>query len=206
MNTDLSNRALHMPPEMVAELALGLDTPLTIANRHGFTGHELIELEKQPWFIEAINRKREEFSDQGVAARWKFKLMAEALAEKVFKLASTNQDPQFTLDSMKHFAKLGDLEPKNNTPTGPVGPGFSINIDLSGASVATSIKPTHHLARDVPPDVPEISVNFTGGPTLQKTPEHVMVLGEATDDVGDLSGLEDLIAGVGALDNDVLTT
>lgn len=125
----LANVVLSLPPELVADLALGLESPTDIAQRHGISSSDFMALQTQPWFQDAIIRKRQQLADAGQVFREKARLMHEDLARDVYMAAKANiLKPSETLDLLKHLAEIGDLKPKQQQIA--AGPGFKINIVL----------------------------------------------------------------------------
>lgn len=124
--------ALYLSPEMVAELALGIDPPLDIAAKYNVSAAELQELQALPWFQEAIYRKRDEFSASGMTFAAKAGMMAEELWQKLYVEAMTTAArTEHKIDIATKLTDIAGLKPKIAAANaGPAGPQFQITINL----------------------------------------------------------------------------
>ena len=130
---DLTNpdRFRDIPPGLVASIAAGLEDPKEIASRHGIYGDAWDKLSAWKPFLDAIAAQRAEFEQSGYTFRVKAAMKADVLADQLFVQALSNEASLGQkLETMKTFAKLGDLEPKTNVQA-QAGPGFSISINFS---------------------------------------------------------------------------
>lgn len=124
------NPALYLSPEMVAELALGQDAPLDIAQKYGFTAAEFGQLQAQSWFAEAVFRKREELQANGITFIAKAGMMAEEMWSDIYQLSkSTDMRVEHRIEAAKQLADLAGMKPKAAAAQ-PHGPAFTINIQL----------------------------------------------------------------------------
>lgn len=115
---------------MIAELALGMDAPITIAQKYGFSDKQFIQLQALPWFTEAVYKERERQTSEGVTFQSKSRLMAEELWQDIFKDAKAgNLKPELRIDAAKQLTEIAGLKPKDNRPIG-VGGGFVVNITI----------------------------------------------------------------------------
>jgi hypothetical protein len=141
--TDVS--ILHVPSEMIMELALGVDPPATVANKYGYAGlKDLVRLQNTPGFNDAVLRERQRLTDEGYTWAVKSRMMLESLIEKQFKdaLASGVWRPE---DQLKLSALLMDMtgtrKPPQALTPGAGGPAFTINITIpEGARGPTNVK------------------------------------------------------------------
>jgi hypothetical protein len=125
------NPALYLSPEMVAELALGQDDPLTIAQKYGMTVAEFEALNAQPWFGETIYRKREQLQAEGVTFAAKAGMIAEEVMQDIYTLskASDGMRMEHRLDFLKQMVDVSGLKPKAAAVSAG-GPSFTINISI----------------------------------------------------------------------------
>jgi len=141
---------LMFDPMMVAELAMGADSPQDIAFRYGLDEEELAHLMRQEWFERLVATKRVEFHDQGVLFTAKAGMMAEALLTRLFQqsMAGTIAAP-LTVEVAKQLTDIGRLKPQPlNTTPGAAGGAFQINIQVNGSDVVHSgptLLPTPHF-------------------------------------------------------------
>lgn len=172
MNAWSTNPALYLSPEMVAELALGVDPPLQVAQKYGLSPAEFMALQAQDWFGKEIYRKREELHADGMTFQVKARMIAEEVMQDFFRKSKT-QDlrPEHLLEFLKQTAGYGGLTPKVGAVTGPAGPAFQINITLpdnpqgpSLAKIETADAPPEPLIiemtaqESIPPPPPQIAV------------------------------------------------
>lgn len=120
-----------IPPEMVAEIALGMEEPVDIAYRYGFVASEYKALEQHKPFVADVAAKRAEYERGGTTAKIKAAWMAENLMDDLFLRAKS---PEASIaqvqETVKIFAKLGDLEPKQRMDVSQQGAGFSVVINI----------------------------------------------------------------------------
>ena len=130
---DLTNpdRFRDIPPGLVASIAAGLEDPKEVASRHGIYGEAWDKLSTWKPFLDAIAAQRAEFEQSGYTFRVKAAMKADVLADQLFVQALSNETTLGQkLETMKTFAKLGDLEPKTSIQA-QTGPAFSISINFS---------------------------------------------------------------------------
>lgn len=127
---------VDVPPEMVISIAMGLEDPDEIASRYGFTGAKWEKLQAWKPFLDTVANQKAEFEKSGLTFRLKAAMKADLLADKVFVDAMSNDVTLMQrLEAMKLFAKLGNLEPKEEKAQGPQTT-FAISIDLGERSVS----------------------------------------------------------------------
>lgn len=135
MSSLTSKKAYLVPPDMVACIALGMETGDVIASRHGYTLQDWEALQAQDWFQRMVEVKRDDLRVNGHTFKAKAQMMAEDLLADVYLDAKKSDGAVFKLDTLKYFAKLADLEPKASTQV-QSGGGFQINITFPGGSEA----------------------------------------------------------------------
>jgi hypothetical protein len=122
------------PPQMVADIAHGMEEPVDVAWRYGYAASEYRALEQNPAFVAAVASARSELEKGGHTARVKARWMTEQLMDEVYIRAKNAASPlPQLLDAVKTLAKIGDLEPKQEKVQQATGPGTSVQIIFSGA-------------------------------------------------------------------------
>lgn len=125
-----STAALKVPPEMMTELALGMEDGVLIAQRHGFSAADFAALMGQPWFMKALKAKQDDLEANGLTFRAKMGMLAEDLLIDLWMAAKQSDSASLKLDASKLFAKLADLEPKNNQQVFAGNSGYQIVINV----------------------------------------------------------------------------
>lgn len=144
MNEPQSIRPLYAPPglppppaQMIADIAFGVEEPADIAFRYGYTASQYEVLEQHQPFVNAVLAVRAELEKGGHSVKVKSRAFAEHLAEQLFLRASqSTASSDLILNSLKVFAKLGDLEPRGNLPLAGGAPTTSVQIIFSGGEQA----------------------------------------------------------------------
>jgi hypothetical protein len=167
---------LDVRPELVAELAMGVDDPQAVAARYGVEGEAWDQLKDWKPFTDAVAAQRGEFEKSGYTFRVKSAMKADVLADRVFVQALTNEATFLQkVEALKLFTKLGDLEP-NPKASAPAGPAFSITIDLGGGQkTQLEIKPA------TPAQVEDAT--YVDEPVVVDEPVGRPVLGDAATNV-----------------------
>jgi hypothetical protein len=125
------NPVLHLPSEMMLELAMGLEPPITVLQKYGFQLKDLVALENQAWFNDALMRERERLRDEGYVWQAKARLMNESLIEELFKQSRAGAlRPEVTMDLIKTLGDMTGQRKPPQTAAGANGPMFQINITL----------------------------------------------------------------------------
>lgn len=160
------NPALYLSPEMVAELALGLEPPITVVEKYGFTLRQFVQLQNMPWFTEAVYRERERQRNEGVTFQSKSRLMAEELWTDIYKEAKANSyKSELKVDVAKQLTEIAGLKPKNVVTPGQTGPSFTVNISIpesmQGPRSAQTILDVTPPAIDVQFDAVETPITGT---------------------------------------------
>lgn len=139
--------ALDVPAQMVMEIACGMEDPLVIARRYGFTDVEFDSLCQWPVFNQQVESKRAELKASGHTFRLMTGWMAEDLAKDLYRQAKgTDATLPQKHEVFKTMAKLADYEPKQSAQVA-AGPGFSIQIVFADKDKA---KPIDVQAKELP--------------------------------------------------------
>lgn len=121
---------LSIDPEMVREVATGLEDGKDIAKRYGITAAQWGVLEKMPSFVNEVSRIRSEMDRSGQTFRLKAAVMAEKLLGDMYIHAMNSDTPvKDKASALQLLTRVADLEPKTNAQVKP-GAGFSITINL----------------------------------------------------------------------------
>lgn len=159
---ELSNFAIDVPAELIAQIAVGLEEPKDLALRAGITEAQWAVLEQWQPFLDEVAKRRAELEASGVSFRTKSKLKAEILSDKIFVRAMADNAPFGTsLSALEHFVKVADLNPNPNpkvAATAGSGTGFSITINLPGEKKAPGITFDHMPKETLPIYMREQSV------------------------------------------------
>lgn len=139
--TSLSTkRILDVPPQLVLEVAYGVEDPEQIALRHGFSDSEWLLLKDHAPFIKQVEDKKAELKAGGYSFRLKSSFIAEDLLDDLYKKAK-EQDASFSvlLETIKFTSKAAGLDAPVKSDQAP-GAKFSITIDLGqGQSVSVAV-------------------------------------------------------------------
>ena len=159
------NPALYTSPEMIAELALGMDKPYDIAARYGLSKTEFDKLSAQTWFGEVVVRKRMELQSEGTVFEYQSKMMLQELTIQAFKTAITGGMPMnLVLDLMKQLGDFSGVKAKQ-VQAGERAQGFQINIQVNGDGKS------HTRRLDVEEKREPVVVSIPMGEQLPKQPE-----------------------------------
>lgn len=181
------NPALYLSPEMVNELALGMDDMYAIAARHGLSRYEFDQLSDQQWFGQLLVTRRMLLADQGVTFPLKAAMMAEELWQDIFaKHKGGDLQVALALDMAKQLTEIAGMKPKDRMPGAAVGgPAFQININIGEAAPPEPRKAKAPDPKQVIEAKPVVSVAF-GDPLPPKPAGFVMPDFKMTPDlVGD---------------------
>jgi hypothetical protein len=130
-DSDITISMTHpVPPQMIADIAYGLEEPVDIAFRYGYKASEYYALEKQQQFLTAVQTARSELERTGHGVKVKAQWMTENLMDDMYMRAKApTASIQQVQESIKILSKLADLEPRGVTPQNS-GPGFSVVINI----------------------------------------------------------------------------
>ena len=152
--TEVFSPVLYYSPEMVADLAYGMEDPYEIAARYNLDSLALDQLMEQTWFSSLVAQKRQEIHEEGFLFPAKAAMMAETLWVKLFQMGLNGQLQQpLLVDTAKQLSDIGRLKPDRNATAGAGGPAFQINIQVNGEQKVATVQGG---MVEVPRDVLEI--------------------------------------------------
>ena len=123
---------IEVPPMLVLEAAVGVDTLDSICERFGYDQTQTAQLRNDPGFKRAVQEQEVQLRKEGVTFKMRVQKAADDLMGVVWRESKDERVPvSVKLDVLKVFAKLADYEPKTNAPV-QTGSGFSITINLGG--------------------------------------------------------------------------
>ena len=129
---NLAEKALRVPPEMVLQIASGLDDPLAIALRYGYTEEEFASLQNWQPFAQEVAKCRAELEKSGFDFVLDSRVKAKELSNVIFLRAMCTEATFGQVhDAFRTFTEFADLKPKTlaNPAQNPGNaPAFSINI------------------------------------------------------------------------------
>ena len=136
------SKALDVPPLLISEIALGMENPVFIAARHGFSEAEYNELAAYPVFKLAVEHQKALYEREGVTYQNKAAVQAQYLADKVFTDAMRPDTPiPQALAAAEFFRKAGALEAKAKASETAAGPGFSVVINIGEVTKQVTVRP-----------------------------------------------------------------
>lgn len=128
--SSLTQRARSIPPEMLLDIAAGMEDPVDIAFRYGFSVSEFRKLEQNQQFLAEVAALRSKREASGEAAIAKAGMMYDVLAEKYFlRLLDNDTSTSQLAAGVEAFATLGNRKPKAKD-TGPTAAQFSITFNI----------------------------------------------------------------------------
>lgn len=127
-----TKQALEVPPQLVLEVAYGIEDPKILAEKFGFSETEWDLLRVHDPFIKQVEAKKTELRASGYTFRMKAQMAAEDILDDVYRDAK-KPDASFhtRLESLKFFAKAAGVEAPAKVEQS-TGPAFSITINLGG--------------------------------------------------------------------------
>jgi hypothetical protein len=164
----MAEKALRVPPEMVLQIASGLDDPAEIAQRYGYDEQQFTALQAWQPFVQEVAKCRAELEKSGFDFVLDSRLKAKELSNAIFVRAMAS-DATFgqVHDAFRTFTEFADLKPKpaSATPTQGSAPAFSINIVLNPNTTPSSPHP-HVIDLNVEP--PPVEIMGTRNPFTTK--------------------------------------
>lgn len=122
-------------PNAIVELAMGMEAPLPVLARYGYTPEQAGTLLSNEFIQRQIEAKRAELKSQGIVFKTKALMAAEDILEDVYVEAKAQDTPlPQKLDALKFFAKAAGVDQVAQT-SGGAGGGFNITINLGDKSV-----------------------------------------------------------------------
>lgn len=140
---------LYVSPEMVTELAMGLDPELAIAAKYGLDAVAYQALSGLEWFQAAVYRRRQELADEGVTFAIKAAMVSEELMMEGYKLAKAgSMKPNEITDLLKVTSSLAGMQPKH-TQAQAGGAAFQIVINVPDQVSAPGARPPPEMAGSI---------------------------------------------------------
>lgn len=122
-------------PNVIVELAMGMEAPLSVLARYGYNAEQAGTLLGNELIQRQIEAKRAELKSQGIVFKTKALMAAEDILEDVYVEAKAQDTPlPQKLDALKFFAKAAGVDQVAQT-SGAAGGGFNITINLGDKSV-----------------------------------------------------------------------
>ena len=119
-------------PRIAYEIALGIDTPASVFEKHGYSNEQAAALVAVPSFVATIKKYQEEILAGGISFKLKAKMQAEDLLSHSYIIATDPEAPMAVrADLIKWTAKMAGLEPVADKGSGQTG-GFVLNISFAG--------------------------------------------------------------------------
>jgi len=143
--------AIHTSPQLIFELASGVDSLDAIAERYELDAPFLRELMANPRVKKVISEKRKELDETGYTLAQKAKLCFEDLLQEVYKKARLPTAPlSATLAAAEFFRKVAGMDKQDASVAQDK---FSITINLGGAQtspVTIDVTPTKDTSFKMP--------------------------------------------------------
>lgn len=149
---------IEVPPMLVLEAAVGVDTLDSICERFGYDQTQTAQLRNDPGFKRAVQEQEVQLRKEGVTFKMRVQKAADDLMGVVWRESKDERVPvSVKLDVLKVFAKLADYEPKTNAPV-QTGSTFGIRIIIDGKNVLGAgtktepidVTPTHDPLGETP--------------------------------------------------------
>lgn len=126
---ELAEKVRSLPPELVLEVALGVEDEYDVAERFGYSKEQYDVLATLKPFQIAVKKTRSDLDKNGDMFRAKARIMAEKVMDSGFARAIDDSTPlKEVTEFLKTLSSLADLAPK--TAVTAQGSAFSINIVL----------------------------------------------------------------------------
>ena len=123
-----ARKYLTIKPDMIREVATGLEDGKDIAKRYGFDEAEWDEVKDREDFQAAVAKVRGEMERSGQTFRLKAAVMADSLMDNMYKHAMDADTPvKDKAAALQLLTRVGELEPKASAQVS-AGPGITINI------------------------------------------------------------------------------
>jgi hypothetical protein len=154
-----------VPPQVLMEIASGIEEPTEIAKRWGLKPDQLDAVLKTPAIKHQIEAKRSELKATGATFRMKAEVLAEELMVDIYHEAMHPDAPRgFKLEVVKWLTKIADREPKQSANIIGGGlSGFSLQINIPSIPGVTPAS-----AMDITPTL-VLEDDDTGKPIKQTT-------------------------------------
>lgn len=176
---------LDVPPQLIAEAAVGIDTLEEICERYHYTPAQTEQLRNDPGFKVRVSRMEADLRKEGVTFRMRAAHAAEDLMADVWRRAKDQSTGlALKLDALKTLAKLGDLEPKQSlTPQQAGGYSITINIPQVGDQPGRTIEMNKSESEPVDAeDVPILGMSVPNVSTMNRNVNSSLELPEDWQD------------------------
>lgn len=147
------NKRLMPSPQMMLEIASGLEEGWEIADRYGYTTREWEEMSAQEGFQKQIAALTAEMKLSGVTFQRKAAMIAEELLTDILIMAKQSRSLGELLEVARFAAKMGKLEPVTGEKGGAGGGNiFSVQFNFSSAA-PQEVKVTPEMIRQINSDL-----------------------------------------------------
>lgn len=129
---------------LACEIAIGLEEPVEVFARHGYTPEQAVALLEQKDFSGLLERVTKEVRESGLSFRTKARAMAEDLLPHAYTIATDElASSAVRADIIQWLTRVADLEPpKKDGKDAGSGGGLVMNITFAGQEKPTVIS-TH---------------------------------------------------------------
>lgn len=147
------HKTLMPNPQMMLEIASGLEEGWEIADRYGYTTREWEQMSAQEGFQKQIAALTAEMKLSGVTFQRKAAMIAEELLTDILIMAKNSKSLSELLDVARFAARMGKLEPQTGDK-GSAGGGttFAVQFNFSGAP-PQQMTVTPEMIRQINPEV-----------------------------------------------------
>ncbi len=125
----LATKYRQIDPQMIYDLATGLEEPDEVAKRYGFEGDEWEQIAQRPEVVRAVKQQMAELEKNGTTFKNKARLLTNSMLKNLYVAAMRDDVPvKDKAQALLAVTKLAGLDaPAQATAQGA---GFSITINL----------------------------------------------------------------------------
>lgn len=118
--------------DIAMDVALKVD-PDDIMAAHDLQYHEYAAILKDPQFVHLVDALKAEMNESGVTFKFKAQMMADALVDDAFKLATdATVDPRVRTRNIENMVRWAGYDAK--AATVEAGSGFTFEFNFSGST------------------------------------------------------------------------
>ncbi len=129
MASTLTEKYRGMDPRMIYDLASGIDDPLAIAKRYGFSESEWAIVSQRKELNRAVEKQRAEMARNGTTFRNKAGMLMDSMLTDLYTSAMRSDIPvKEKAAAILAVGKFAGFDTPAQTQ--PTGPAFSITINL----------------------------------------------------------------------------
>lgn len=166
VDEDLPATPNRWPPQLVFDLALGLDDYPTLENRFNLDSGDLDRLfALAPFRAEVANLTRELHENNSIF-KYKAKAQAETYLEELDHLMGLpDTAPSVKLSIFQTLAKYGELEPlppKAEAQTAALAPGQAMRMVVEWVGGPKDMSPVSNASAQDPPQPPTLELQANG--------------------------------------------